>query len=701
MIQKRIIGTPINTEAVVKVIEDGYRAWDKLMVTDKLPQMLSVCIDENKNQIVISYDMDKDDIVYGLGESMRGINKRGYIYHSLCADDPNHTEDKVSLYGAHNFLVVQGKENFGLFVDCPGKVIFDIGYTSSSKLEITCESKDANLYYLTGNTPMEIVKEFRELIGRSYIPPKWGMGFGQCRWSYMDENEVTTVADGYQNNGIPVDSIYLDIDYMEAYKDFTLHKERFPEFEDFVHKMKDRGIRLVPIIDAGVKIEKGYDVYEEGVSNDYFCKDEDGNDYVAGVWPGKVHFPDVLNSDVRKWFGEKYRFLTDKGIEGFWNDMNEPAIFYSEKHLKEVFEKIEEYKSKELDIEEFFAFTGMVAGLSNRHKDYETFYHNMDGQKIRHDLVHNLYGFNMTRAAGEALEKIKPHKRMLLFSRASYIGMHRYGGIWTGDNQSWWSHILLSMKQMVGLNMCGFLFVGSDIGGFGSNVTEDLALRFTQWGMFTPLMRNHSAAGTRRQEAYAFERTEDFKNMIRLRYFFLPYLYSEYMKAALRGDMYFRPLAWEFPDDKHATQVEDQLMIGENMMIAPVYTQNATGRYVYLPEEMKMYRFRSPMDVDVDILEKGHHYVECALNEVLVFVRQCSIIPCAGNAMSKEMKNTDTLDDKNLILLVNPNILNGEFKAVEYEMYSDDGFTKDYENPKNLRKITMRDGEILRGKRIN
>ena len=445
MVYKYTFGKPVDTEAVVFAeMEEGqpsllakYLCWEQTA-------------EETEGQAGLKFYclMEKEDIVYGLGENVRGINKRGWIYESKCSDDPNHREDTRSLYGAHNFIIVSGRKKlFGLFVDHPGKVIFDIGYSKKDELVIRVPDENLNLYVLEAETPEEIVKELRRMTGRSYIPPKWAFGYGQCRWSYMTADEVREVVREHRKLGIPLDSVYLDIDYMERYKDFTVNEESFPDFKEFVEEMKKEGIHLVPIIDAGVKIEDGYDVYEEGVANHYFCKTEEGKDFVAGVWPGRVHFPDMLKEETREWFGGKYKVLLDCGIEGFWNDMNEPAIFYSEDHLNEVFEQIEDYKGKNLDINSFFAFKDLVAGISNNEADYKRFYHEYHGEKIRHDKVHNLYGFNMTRAAGEAFDKLSPDKRVLIYSRSSYIGMHRYGGIWMGDNLSWWSHILMNVRM--------------------------------------------------------------------------------------------------------------------------------------------------------------------------------------------------------------------------------------------------------------
>lgn len=593
--------------------------------------------------------MSDGDVVYGLGENVRGINKRGWVYESKCSDDPNHTESKRSLYGAHNFIIIADADNpaasKGLFIDYPGRVIFDIGYLDKNELVITVCSGNFTAYVVSpamdgadgsDNHLYSIVRQFRHIIGKSYVPPRWAFGYQQCRWSYMSADEVCGVVDSYRKRNIPIDAVYLDIDYMERYKDFTVNKETFPDFADFVRKMREKHIHLVPIIDAGVKIEDGYDTYEEGIKNGYFCKEADGENFVAGVWPGRVHFPDVLNEDARRWFGHGYKVLLDAGIDGFWNDMNEPAIFYSEKHLKEVFDKIDDYKGKNLDIQSFFEFKGMVEGVANNLGDYERFYHRAtqpDGEVVvRHDHVHNLYGFNMTRAASESFKELAPDKDILMFSRASYIGMHRYGGIWTGDNHAWWSHILLSLKMLPSLNMCGFMYVGSDVGGFNDNTTEELLMRWMGLAVFVPLMRNHAAAGTRYQELYRFTDTDTFKNIVTMRYALIPYLWEAYRKAVEQDTLMYRPLGFEHPEDRVAVATEDQLYVGEDIMICPVYTQNAVGRYVYLPEPMTMVRMKSADEYELEKYEAGHYFVEIPAQEIVFFIRDGHRIPLYKSA---------------------------------------------------------------------
>ena len=660
MIKKYVYGTPFPTDAVVLDVQPS---------TDALPFF------ETDQQGTFTYSLSENDIVYGLGEQIRGINKRGWQYVSWNYDNPNHHEDTRSLYGAHNFIIIHGAVTFGAFFDYAGKMEFDIGYTKRSVMQIHAASNNLTVYIITGESEKDIVKQFRKMVGRSYIPPFWAFGYGQSRWGYKTEEDIRTVAKQYQDAGIPLDSIYLDIDYMERYKDFTVDTERFPNLKGLATDMKEQGIHLVPIIDAGVKIEDGYDVYEEGVQNNYFCKNAEGGDFVGAVWPGRVHFPDFLQPKARDWFGKKYAVLTEQGIDGFWNDMNEPAIFYTEDRLADTCAEIEKLTAGNMGIQEYFAFTGMVAGLNGNIGDYDKFYHNVDGKMVKHSEVHNLYGMNMTRSAFEALQEISPEKRTLFFSRSSYIGAHRYGGIWQGDNKSWWSHILQSMQQLPALNMAGFLFTGSDTGGFGCDTTEDLMIRWLQYSLFTPLFRNHSADGTREQELYQFSNVEAAGKMIQIRYSLIPYLYSEFLKAALNDEMMFKPLAFDFPDDAMAEQVEDQLLLGNELMIAPIYKQNAQGRYVYLPEEMMLVRMHSSKDYTTEILPKGHHYVSVGLDELVFFIRNQKAIPFAESA-----KNTAKTDYNTIQLL--------GYEGSSYELYADNGTSPNPEDSLTIKTLS-------------
>ena len=655
MIKKYVYGNPFETEAVVTDISPEANA----------PAYGTVAVNDD-GSFSYTYKLAAKDRVYGLGENVRGINKRGFEYISNCTDQPKHHEDTKSLYGAHNFLIVDGETRFGLFFDYPSTMTFDVAYRTKDNLVITCDRSDLYLYVITGDSDLDIVKQFRKIIGRSYIAPKFAFGFGQSRWGYRTKEDFRKVVNEHRSKHIPLDMVYMDIDYMEDFKDFTLNPDEFADFPDFVEEMRKQNIHLVPIIDAGVKIENGYDVYEEGIEKGYFCKRADGSEFVAAVWPGETHFPDFLNPDARRWFGDKYKILLDMGIDGFWNDMNEPAIFYTPEGLENVKKLIKDFSDNPDDTPAFDVLWSLE-GLANNPEDYKSFYHNVNGEKICHADVHNLFGYNMTRAAGEAFERIKPDERVLMFSRSSYVGMHRYGGIWMGDNLSWWSHLLMNLKMLPSLNMIGILYTGADIGGFGSDTSRDLVLRWLALGVFTPLMRNHSAKGTREQEFYQFEDASDFESVISVRYRLIPYIYSEYMKAALDDEMMFKPLAFVYPDDDIAVQIEDQMMLGNEVMITPVYTQNTQGRFVYLPEDMMFVKFMGDGSIYTEKMEKGSHYISVTLNEVPLFIRENKCIPLATKAES-----TADIDEDNLTLI--------GYDGTEYRLYNDDGIHKDYDN---------------------
>ena len=356
--------------------------------------------------------------------------------------------------------------------------------------------------------------------------------------------------------------------------------------------------------------------------------------------------------------------------------MNEPSVFYSKKNLAKTIEHISEKAGKNLSLQEFWSITGAVATLANNPEDYASFYHDADGKQIRHSEVHNLFGYNMVRSASEYFKEYDDKKRFLIYSRSSHIGMHRYGGIWTGDNASRWEHLLMNLKMLPSLNMCGFLYAGADIGGFGQDTTEDLMLRWLALGIFVPLLRNHCTFGARRQEFYLFENKKAIKNLLDLRYSLIPYLYSEYVKSALRGELLYTPLGFLYPNDERAKEIEDQLFVGGSIMIAPVYRQNEKGRLVYLPESMKMVKIKSVTDYREEVLPRGDHYIEIGFDETVFFIAPGKALPLAN-----PVSHVEELDDKNFLWLKNSE---GE---VDYELYTDDGVTADirFENIKTIK----------------
>ncbi len=617
MITRYDFGAPVSTGAAV------------LNITPSHGDIPHFQLEETGEGLRLSCPLEEDTCLFGLGETVWGINKRGHIYRAWNTDETTHTEDKKSLYSAHNFLIVSSPSGaFGIFVDDPGEVIFDLGATSLKRMTIDCH-KDVTLYIIEGGSCVEICREFRELTGPSYVPPYWAFGYIQSRWGYAGEEDVSRVTRLHRENHIPLDGICLDIDYMDRFRDFTLNPKTVPDLKKMVDKARKDRVHIIPIIDAGIPANPDDATYLSGIENDTFVKEENGEVFRAAVWPGLSCFPDFLSPRASAWFGDRYRPLLEAGIDGFWNDMNEPSLFYSAKGIRKAWESLRQLNEENIDTDGNWRMHQAAGSLANSMEDYRSFYHDMNGTRVNHERVHNLYGFGMTRASREGFDRFDGSKRYLLFSRSSYIGAHRYGGMWMGDNCAWWSHIKLNLQMLPGLNMCGFLYCGADIGGFGKDTTPDLLLRWLQLGIFTPLMRNHTSIGTRQQEIYQFECMDEMRNMVRLRYALIPYLYSEYMKAVQSSGMLFRPLAFDSPDDPMARHTEDQLMLGGECMIAPVYEPNAAGRTVYVPERMLVLRMRSPEDMDAELLEKGTHFVRCALGEVLLFLREGCAIPFA------------------------------------------------------------------------
>ena len=644
MITKWVSGCPYKLDAVVQEVPAVDHA-----------EGLAACA--LGNGLEFTRALEDGDRVYGLGETSRGINKRGCRLINYNVDNAHHRPDTVSLYGAHNFIIVSGQEHWGFFFDTPARVIFDIDVTTQGVLSVQCDSANVAVYSIREDSDKAVAESFLRIIGRSYIPPLWAFGFGQSRWGYKTKADFRAVADGYQKRGIHLDYLCMDIDYMDRFIDFTFNPKNFPDFGDFCKEMKERGIRLVPIVDAGLKIEPGNPVYEEGVAKNYFCKNKEGKDFQAAVWPGLTHFTDFFQPEAREWFGRQYAFYTEQGIEGFWNDMNEPAIFYSE------------YTSR-LSKKDFIPGGDGNYQPGTNLVDYKNFFHQIDGKTVVHHDVHNAFGYLMTRSAGEQLDKLMD-KRYLLFSRSSCIGAHRYGGIWTGDNTSSWENLRMAVHQMPSLNMCGFLYIGTDIGGFGGNCSRELLLRWLAFGVFTPLMRDHAMKGTRRQECYRYFRKKDFRTVVSLRYRLLPYLYSEYMKAAVRGKLYFRPLAFDFPEDEEAAQVEDQLLVGDSLMMTPLVEKRKNKRTVYLPEDMTKVLYDGSFHTRQ--LEKGYHEIHVRPNQVVFFIRKDCLVPIAEDAERVEQVDLETVT------------LLGT--GTQYEQYLDDGQTKEY-GEEHIRVLT-------------
>jgi len=657
-------GRPFNTEAVVCSLE-------KNRFIPKMPPYFEIT--QHDGGIRLRYDLSKHDRVYGLGQQMGGLNKRGRRYKTFTIDKGPHTPDQEMMYGSHPFLIITGRKHFGLFLDYPSEVLFDIGFTHKDVLEITIPSENFDLYLFDVSDTKMIIREYLQLTGTSYVPPKWAFGYHQSRYGYKDADEIRTVAEQFRKREIPCDAIYLDIDYMDNYKVFTVNESAFPEFTQMVNDLREDGFQSVPIIDAAVKVEDGYNIYEEGKAKQYFCIDADEKEFVCGVWPGSCVLPDFLRSEVRSWWAQHYSMFTESGIHGFWNDMNEPAIFYTPEKLQYVAKRVDEIFHEEIhNGMKFMLATADLGSIFNRREYFRQFHHTTsEGEVVNHENVHNLYGFNMVRSAVEGFETFLPGKRYFLISRSSYAGQHRFSGIWTGDNNSWWEHLLLNIRMLMSLNLSGFLYAGADIGGFGSEISPELMIRWMQTGVFSPLCRNHTWFGARDQEPWAFddECTSILRHMIRLRYALLPYTYTEYMRAVRDLEPFITPLFVEFKNER-AQDIEDQFLYGQSLMVAPIYTPNARGRYVFLPESRWLYwKAACYEDRQMVVMQPGDQYVEAGIHEIPVFLRENHLLVLTEPSNYVGEKPIETLT---VVGFVTDN--------AEFTYYEDDGETLNYQN---------------------
>jgi alpha-glucosidase len=474
--------------------------------------------------------------IYGLGERAGLLNKRGRRYSHWTRDCWNYDAHSDNLYQAIPFaLFLRPNLCYGLFLHCTHWSQFDLGQIDPEQWAIEVRAPELDYYLIYGPTPALVLETYTQLTGRPPLPPLWALGYQQCRWSYASAAQVQTVAQQFRQRQIPCDVIYLDIDYMRGYRVFTWDPRRFPEPARLMAQLHEAGFRVVAIVDPGVKFEPeaDYAVFDEGLAQDFFIRRADGHLFHGYVWPGKVLFPDFLRPGVRQWWGSWQRVLTQAGVDGIWNDMNEPALN-----------------------DRPFGDGGQIVDIPLDAPQ------GPPDEPTTHAEVHNLYGLLMTRASREGLEQLNPNRRPFVLTRSGFAGIQRWAAVWTGDNQSSWEHLEMSLPMLLNLGLSGVSFVGADIGGFGGNATPELFARWMQMGILYPLMRGHSALGTRPHEPWSFglEVETICRQAIQLRYQLLPYLYSLFWESSQTGSPILRPLLYEFPDDPQTYEISDQAL---------------------------------------------------------------------------------------------------------------------------------------------
>lgn len=552
---------------------------------------------------------------FGFGEKMGQLDKRGSRMKMVNYDNPLHTPNTDPMYVSIPFFIIAapGKPAMGIFANTTSYSGFDM---TGDDYRISVMDEGIELYAIYGPKVSDIVERFTELTGRMEMPPAWSLGYQQSRWSYATAGEALEVAGRMRKDSIPCDVIYLDIDYMKGYRVFTWG-DGFEDPKAFAAELKKMGFKLVTIVDPGVKIDGDYGVYRSGKEAEVFVKTKDGEDFVGYVWPGRCNFPDFTRTDVREWWADNHKPLFDAGVDGIWNDMNEPAIVWTDEKTSKIAETISEGKMD-------FEVLGKMKELFSQEDYAEVMVHeDDDGKKWPHRKIRNVYALMEAMATVRAFEKYRPSRRPFVLTRAGFAGIQRYSAVWTGDNSSWWEHLEAEMPISMGLGLSGVSFTGADIGGFGGDATPELLIRWAEMGAYFPFFRNHSAIGTVRQEPWAFgsETEEIVRKHIRKRYELFPQLYTEFYNSHKTGLPIMRPLFMTDQDDPELYSVNDEFTVGDSLLVAPVTKPNSTWRAVYIPKG-KWIDIR-----DGKVYEEGHVYkVNVPLDEIAVFVRENSMI---------------------------------------------------------------------------
>ncbi len=531
--------------------------------------------------------LDAKDCIYGLGDKTGVLNKREYEYEMWNSDIPDPQEDNFkSLYKSIPFfLLLKEKTCCGFFFDNHYKTFFNLGKECPDYLVFGAVEGNLDYYFIGGRNMKEVVGNYTFLTGRAPMQQMWTLGYHQSRWGYRTEEEIREIAQKLRNCDLPCDCIHFDIDYMDHYKVFTWNPDTYKDGRQVISDFKEMGIKAVTIIDPGVKLEKDYYVYEEGVKEGYFATTPEGEIYVNEVWPGDAVFPDFGDAKVRSWWAEKQKFLIELGVAGVWNDMNEPASFRG-------------------PLPDDVVFTD-------------------EDQPAPHKAIHNIYGHNMAKATYEGWKEYSG-KRPFVITRACYSGSQKYTTGWTGDNHSIWAHIRMAIPQLCNLGLSGLSFVGTDVGGFGSDSTPELFARWIQLGCFSPLFRNHCAVGCRMQEPWQFgeEVLSISRKYMNLRYELLPYIYDLMHECEQTGLPVMRPLVLEYPEDEQVRNRNDEFLLGGRVLVSPVVEQGAREKLVYLPEGV-WYDYWTG-----EALEGGQSHIRKApLDTCPIFVKAGAVIP--------------------------------------------------------------------------
>ena len=577
-------------------------------------------------------DLSDDAHLFGFGEKSGLLDKRGarsggstQVMWNTDAFGYDDTTDP--LYDAIPFfLTLRNGRAHGTFFDNTWRSSFDIGRISPKIMSFGAEGGELDYYVLAGPLPADVLRRYAELTGPMPLPPLWSLGYQQCRYSYYPDSRVMEVAKSFREKKIPADAIWLDIHYMNGYRIFTWDSKRFPQPKQMLQDLSAINFKTVAIIDPGVKLDPGYNVYDSGVKAGVFARSPDGKLYSGRVWPGASVFPDFTNAPARQWWAQQISDFVSNGLAGIWIDMNEPAVM------------------------------GAPGGTM---PDDVVFRHN--GSAVTHAEIHNVYGQQMSLATQEGLLQHSPNQRPFVLTRATYAGGQRYAAVWTGDNVAGWRHFKDGVGTLLGMGISGYPFVGNDIGGFSDSGPADAEL-FTRWiqaGAFFPFMRAHTVPEAPDKEPWAFgpEHEAFNRHAIERRYQLLPYLYNCFYQTSRTGMPIIRALMLQYPDDTATYDAADEFLVGADLLVAPIVAPQSKARQVYLPRG-------TWYDLRTDAVERGGRRVDVAASEdeIPLFVAEGGILFRAPT-----MQSTAEWPFSEVIFDVFAH------QATEREYYEDDG----------------------------
>ena len=499
----------------------------------------------------IAKTMPLDEHFFGLGDKTGPLDRRDEAFTLWNTDAYRFQESTDPIYKSIPFFMTyQAGRAAGVLLDNTWRGSFDFGKSSRDSYSFGAQNGPIDYYVFYGPTPKQVVETYAWLTGTPPLPALWTLGYQQSRYSYYPQSQVLSIAARLRADRVPADAIYLDIDYQDHNRPFTVDRSRFPDFPGMIAKLNAENFHVVAITDLHIAKYPGhgYFPYDNGMANDEFVKNPDGTVYSGVVWPGPSVFPDFTRQQSRVWWGKLYRNFYGMGISGFWNDMNEPSIFDTPTHTMplDVVHRIDE------------------PGFRTR--------------TATHAEIHNVYGMENSRATFEGLLALKPDQRPFVLTRATYAGGQRYAATWTGDDSSTWNHLRMTTPMLENLGLSGFAFAGADVGGYAGTPTADLLTKWFEIGAFQPIDRDHTEKGTAMQEPWVSGPAQEAirRRFIETRYRLMPYLYTLAEEASRTGLPMVRPLFLEFPDaatDRHPLDddlaASAEFLLGPDLLIAP------------------------------------------------------------------------------------------------------------------------------------